>query len=130
MTMLSMPHTADTPQPSPAMSVVAGVDTHKDIHVAAVVNLLGALLGTVSFPATEAGYGALLAWARTFGPVARIGVEGTGSYGAGLSRHLVGEGIEVVDVGQLDWHSSTRWDRLARRLQPSGEDQTGRVGPA
>src|SRR3982751_386794 len=67
---------------------ILGVDTHKDVHVAAVISPVGALLGTQDFPATAAGYRALLAWARTFGAVLRAGVEGTASYGAALNRML------------------------------------------
>ncbi|MER7960105.1 IS110 family transposase [Streptomyces sp. NPDC096030] len=107
MTIFSMPHTADAPQPASVTSVVVGVDTHKDVHVAAVLNLLGSLLAAAAFPVTEAGYSALLAWARGFGQVTQAGVEGTGSYGAGLSRHLAGEGVEVIEVN--------RPDRAARR---------------
>ncbi|MET8102272.1 transposase, partial [Streptomyces sp. NPDC005236] len=74
--------------PAGRPEVVLGVDTHKDVHVAAVVTQLGALLGTCPFPATAAGYRELLDWARSFGSVRRAGVEGTGSYGAALCRYL------------------------------------------
>ena len=47
--------------------VVVGVDTHKDVHVAAVLTALGVLQETKTFPATAAGYQALLAWVGTFG---------------------------------------------------------------
>jgi transposase len=82
--------------------VVLGVDTHKDVHVAAVTTVLGALLGTCPFPATADGYWQLLAWARMVGVVRRAGVEGTGSYGAALTRFLRDEGIEVVEVNRPD----------------------------
>jgi transposase len=82
--------------------VVLGVDTHKDLHVAAVVSMLGALLGSQSFPATAAGYRQLLAWALAFGPVNRAGVECTGSYGAALARHLRTAGVAVAEVNQPD----------------------------
>jgi transposase len=108
MTALSTPCQAVTEQPSAApASVVVGVDTHKDIHVAAVVTTLGALLGSPAFPTTAAGYRELLAWARSFGTVQRAGVEGTGSYGAALSRYLRAEAVQVVEVN--------RPDRAARR---------------
>ncbi|MFF3160198.1 IS110 family transposase [Streptomyces sp. NPDC057910] len=102
----SLSHTTTGPQPLQD-EVVLGVDTHKDIHVAAVLSVLGALLGTREFPATAAGYRELLAWARGFGLLLRSGVEGTGSYGAGLSRLLTTEGVSVIDVN--------RPDRAARR---------------
>jgi len=75
-----------------------GVDTHLDVHVAAALDELGALLGTESFATTPAGYGELVDWFESFGPLARVGVEGTGSYGAGLARSLLARGVEVVEV--------------------------------
>jgi transposase len=85
-----------------AVDVVLGVDTHKNVHVAAVLTGLGALAGTSTFPTTAAGYRQLLAWAQTFGQVRRAGVECTGSYGAALTRHLLQAGVEVIDVNQPD----------------------------
>jgi transposase len=78
--------------------IVGGVDTHLDVHVAAAVDLVGGLLGVESFPTTPAGYHDLSSWLSSFGPVERVGVEGTGSYGAGLARHLSASGIVVVEV--------------------------------
>lgn len=69
-------------------AVTGGVDTHSEVHVAAALDSLGALLGTREFPATAAGYADLLVWLGKFGDVALVGVEGTGSYGAGLTRYL------------------------------------------
>ena len=80
--------------------VIGGVDTHKDVHVAAVVDEVGKILDTASFATTAKGYQALLAWLRSFGTLAKVGVEGTGAYGAGLARHLDGEGVEVVEVNR------------------------------
>ena len=68
--------------------VTGGVDTHRDVHVAAALDPLGGLLGTESFSTDPAGYKALLKWLRSFGEVTKIGVEGTGSYGADLALHL------------------------------------------
>jgi transposase len=78
--------------------ITGGVDTHLDVHVAAALDSIGGLLGVESFPADAAGYRRLLAWLRSFGTVALVGVEGTGSYGAGLSRHLQAQGVDVVEV--------------------------------
>jgi transposase len=78
--------------------VVGGVDTHKDLHVAAALDHLGRLQGTAEFPTTPAGYSALLAWLTNFGTVQRIGVEGTGAWGAGLARFLHAAGMDVVEV--------------------------------
>jgi transposase len=82
--------------------VVLGVDTHKDWHVAVVATALGTRLGTASFPATSAGYAELLKWATGFGAVRRAGVEGTGSYGASLTRFLTGAGVAVTEVNRPD----------------------------
>ncbi len=69
-------------------AVVVGVDTHADIHVAVVLSSLGARLGSRLVATTPTGFGELVGWAREFGPVRCFGVEGTGSYGAALARHL------------------------------------------
>jgi transposase len=98
-----MPHLVQHSQDDNAVGeVVLGVDTHKDLHVAAVITSLGALLGSQAFSATKAGYEQLLVWARTFGPVRRAGVECTGSYGAALARRLRVEGVQVIEVNQPD----------------------------
>src|SRR5258706_15607759 len=82
--------------------VVLGVDTHRDEHVASVLTSIGGVMATAAFPTTAAGYTELLGWARSFGVLRRAGVECTGSYGAALSRHLQGAGIDVTDVNQTD----------------------------
>ena len=82
--------------------VVLGVDTHKDIHVAAVLTAIGMVLASATFPTTGAGYRRLLAWARGFGPVGEAGVECTGSYGKALARHLSAEGVKVTEVNSPD----------------------------
>lgn len=80
--------------------VTGGVDTHQDLHVAAVLDQLGRVLGTAAFPTTVAGYRQLLAWLRQHGQLAKVGVEGTGSYGAALARHLAGNDVEVIEVAR------------------------------
>ena len=95
--------------PSDARVVVGGVDTHKDVHVAAVVDDRGKILGTAPFDTTIRGCRALLRWMRSFGELERVGVEGTGAYGAGLARHLSDEGVEVLEVN--------RPNRQMRRLR-------------
>ena len=79
-------------------TITGGVDTHLDVHVAAALNAVGGVLGVESFPADGPGYRRLLAWLRSFGTVVLVGVEGTGSYGAGVTRHLLDKGIRVVEV--------------------------------
>ena len=86
----------DTEVPAPV--VTGGVDTHLDVHVAAALDHIGGLLGTSSFPTTPAGYRNLLGWLQGFGMIARVGVEGTSSYGAGLTRALQVAGVSVVEV--------------------------------
>jgi len=83
-----------------ARAITGGVDTHLDVHVAAALDGVGALLGTEAFPTTPAGYQALLSWLESHGEVTKVGVEGTGSYGAGLSKFLTRAGISVVDVNR------------------------------
>ena len=68
----------------------------------------GRLLGTESFPASAAGYRELLAWLASFGVIDRVGVESTGSYAAGLTRHLVGAGVRVLEVNQPHAHTRRR----------------------
>ena len=92
-----------------ARAVTGGVDTHLDLHVAAALDPTGGLLGVESFATTPAGYRQLLAWMTGFGPVAKVGVEGTGAYGAGLTRFLRRHGVDVVEVD--------RQNRQARRQQ-------------
>jgi transposase len=87
--------------------VTIGVDTHGDVHVAHAKDQLGRRLDTVSIPTTPTGYQDLLAWARGLGQVQAWGVEGTGSYGAGLARYLHKAGQVVLEVN--------RPDRAARR---------------
>ncbi len=81
-----------------ARSVTGGVDTHLDVHVVAALDEKGTLLGVDAFETTRLGYKMLLAWLEDFGPVTLVGIEGTSSYGAGLTRHLHAEGIAVVEV--------------------------------
>lgn len=75
-----------------------GVDTHLDVHVAAVVDANGGVLGVDSFPTTTAGFAALHAWMIGNGTLGRVGVEGTGAYGAGLARFLRRADVDVVEV--------------------------------
>ena len=85
-----------------ARGITGGVDTHRDVHVAAALDPLGGLLGSESFSTDSAGYKALLSWLEAFGDVTKIGVEGTGSYGAGLTRYLKRVGVEVIEVDRPD----------------------------
>ena len=95
-------------------AIIGGVDTHQDLHTAAVVNLDGAVLGDESFSTTRAGYRAMLRWLRSHGELLRVGVESTGSYGAGITRHLALSGVPVLEV--------TGPDRAGRRAR--GKDDS------
>ncbi len=88
--------------------VVGGVDTHKDLHVAAIVDERDRVLGTGCFATTRQGYRQMLAWMRSFGNLRRIGIESTGSYGAGLLRFMQKAGIEVMEVTTPDKHDRRR----------------------
>lgn len=82
--------------------VILGVDTHLDVHVGVVIDAVGRVQGTLAIATTPSGYGQLLAWAQRFGVLRRAGVEGTGSYGSGLTRFLEARGITVVEVNRPD----------------------------
>ncbi len=83
-------------------AITGGVDTHADAHVAAALDPIGGLLGVQEFPATATRYARLLGWLAGFGTVALVGIEGTGSYGAGLARHMAAAGVRVVEVDRSD----------------------------
>lgn len=85
---------------SDAEGNVGGVDTHKDCHMAAVVNSVGKVVATESFRNDRAGHQQLASWLVEHGTLRRVGVEGTGSYGAGLARHLSRSGLTVVEVNR------------------------------
>jgi transposase len=89
---------AMTTMTQPLRYVTGGVDTHKDLHVGAVLDGTGRLLGTESFPTTTAGYRQLWRWLRAHGEVVAVGVEGTGAWGAGLARFLTAQGVVVHEV--------------------------------
>jgi transposase len=89
-------------------TVVGGVDTHKDLHVAAVVDEYDHVLGTHCFPATRQGYRQMLQWMQSFGVLRQVGVESTGTYGAGLLRYLQAAGVEVLEVTTPDKHDRRR----------------------
>ena len=74
------------PTPPEARTVIVGVDTHKYVHVAVAIDSWGIRLGDQAFVADSGGYQALITWAETHGRIEAFGIEGTGSYGAGLAR--------------------------------------------
>ncbi|XKH52868.1 transposase [Citricoccus nitrophenolicus] len=88
------------PAVRPVTTVTIGVDTHSQLHHAAVLDQHGQLLGDRQFTTDIAGYQELLDWAASYGIINAAGVECTGSYGAGLTRHLLAAGIDVVEVNR------------------------------
>lgn len=78
--------------------IIIGVDTHKSNHIAVAINAHGARLGAITIPTTRKGYSDLETWASAFGCIKAFGIEGTGSYGAGLSRDMLARGHLVLDV--------------------------------
>jgi len=108
-------------------AITGGVDTHAEVHVAAALDPTGGLPGVKEFPVTAAGYASLLGWLAEFGTVALVGIEGTGSYGAGLARHMAAAGVRVVEVdraGRQDRRRQGKSDPLdavsAARAAQSG----------
>lgn len=94
--------------------VVGGVDMHKDLHVASVVNYEDQVLGTQSFATTRQGYRLTLVWMRSFGELQRIGIECTSSYGTGLLRYMQSAGVDVLEV--------TTPDKQDRRRRGKNDD--------
>ena len=91
-----------------ARKVIVGVDTHKHVHVAVAIDTWGIRLGDRSCAADSDGYQQLITWAERHGRVAAFGIEGTGSYGAGLARAVRRAGHQVLEVN--------RGDRRTRRI--------------
>ena len=89
--------------------VILGVDTHLDVHVAVLIDGVGRVIATTSVPTTTLGYEQLIDWARGFGRLARAGIEGTGTYGAALTRRMQENGVLVIEVN--------RPNRSRRRLR-------------
>src|SRR4029453_2052652 len=84
----------------PGVTVIGGVDTHKNTHYAGAIDDQGRLLGHREFAATDDGYRQLLAWMRSHGDLRSIGVESTGSFGATLTRYLTAAGVEGIEVNR------------------------------
>lgn len=99
--------------------ITVGVDTHLDLHVAVALDHLGRRLDDLTVPTTEAGYAKLLRWAEALGSLERVGIEGAGSFGAGLARYLREKGMEVLEVGRpkrRDQHRSGKSDPIDAEL--------------
>ena len=119
--------------PEERVDVIVGVDTHTDTHAAVAIDLQGRRLDVLEIDATPAVTRRLLAWARQLGEVTSVGVEGTGSYGVGLSRFLTGAGIAVIEVGRVNRQHRRRFARVRPRRRggrcPGGAVRTGNRRP-
>lgn len=111
------------------IEVTGGVDTHKDTHTAAALDASGRLLGHREFAATAAGYAALLAWLGTLGQLVRVGVEGSGVYGAGLARFLQAAGVELVEVDRPD-RKTRRWQGKSDPVDAEAAARAAQAGRA
>ncbi|WP_396643342.1 transposase [Microbacterium sp.] len=120
--------------------IVGGVDTHKLTHHAAIVDAAtGKLLGDQEFAANTDGYKRMRAWFAGHGTIARIGIEGTGSYGAGLQRHLQAHNVTVIEVARQNRQRTSRSrqvrsdrcdqrrPRHTQRNSNHGPERSGRV---
>ncbi|WIY24753.1 IS110 family transposase [Parasedimentitalea psychrophila] len=87
-----------------ATDIIIGVDTHKSIHVAVAINEQGTRLAAISVPTNSKGYMELDNWSRSLGSVQAFGIEGTGPYGAGLSRYLMSLGLNIVAVTRPNYY--------------------------
>ena len=94
--------TTRMPTPPDTRKVIVGVDTHKYVHVAVAIDSWGIRLRDEAFVADSGGYQALITWAETHGRIEAFGIEGTGSYGAGLARAVRRAGHRVVEVNRGD----------------------------
>jgi transposase len=113
-------------RPNTKVAVILGVDTHLDFHAAVAMDHLGRRLGEFSVPTTVKGYERLLCWAEDFGHVRCVGVEGTSSYGAGLTRHLRARSIEVLEVERPERRRrSSR--RSVEKTDPSDAEAAARA---
>jgi transposase len=98
--MISLPNLMVPANPSGETVVFGGVDTHAATHTVAAVSQHGVSLGHATFPADPAGYHNLVGWLDRLGEIARVAVEGTGSYGAGLAECCRRAGVEVFEVSR------------------------------
>ena len=87
---------------APERKVVIGIDTHKHLHVAVALNALGARIGERTVAADSRGYEEIQDWARSLGRPWAIGIEGTGSYGAGIASYLRRAGHRIIEVNRGD----------------------------
>ena len=97
--------------PDDNIGIIVGVDTHTDTHTAVAIDHLGRRLESIEIRSDAAGYQALLEWAQSLGELRCFGIEGTGSYGVGLSRHLADAGATVIEVGRVNRQHRRRYGK-------------------
>lgn len=128
--MPTMTHPAPDPQPSSSTArVTGGVDTHKDTHTAVVLDAHGRLLGHRQFPTIPTGYAGLLRWLRSHGELDKVGIEGTGAYGAGLAQHLRVAGVELVEIDRPD-RKTRRWQGKSDPVDAEAAARAAQTGRA
>lgn len=93
--------------PESSTAVIDGIDTHGDTKVVASLDERGQLLATATFPTSPGGHTDLEAWLLGFGPIAVVGIEGTGCWGAGNNRALRTAGHRTVEVERPTARSDT-----------------------
>lgn len=86
------------PKPAAQTDLVAGVDTHSDTHTLAILTGVGTVVSTETFTADKRGYQDVITALADAGGVTLVGVEGTNSYGAGLTRALTRADYTVTEV--------------------------------
>jgi transposase len=97
--------------PEARIEVIVGVDTHAETHAAVAIDRQGRRLDGIEIEANPAGYRTLLEWAHQLGELSAVGVEGTGSYGVGLSRFLGAAGVTVIEVGRVNRQHRRRYGK-------------------
>ena len=97
--------------PEDITEVIVGVDTHTDTHTAVAIDSFGRRLGSIEIPADARGCRSMLEWARRLGELSCVGVEGTGLYGAGLTRFVTDSGVSVVEVGRVNRQHRRRYGK-------------------
>ena len=124
-----------TTMTDPGTRVTAGVDTHRDVHMVAALDERGGRLGVEAFTADADGYRKALRWLESFGTVELVGVEGTGTYGAGITRYLHAQGVVVIEVTcpnrqrRRSHGKSDPVDALSAAHAAQGGDATARAKP-
>src|SRR5205809_5322011 len=119
------------------LDYIVGVDPHRDTHALAIVEVrTGVVVFEASVRADSTGYEEALRLAEEYAPGRRaFAIEGTGSFGAGLTRFLTGRGEQVLEVGRLrrERRSGGKTDaldavRAARSVLTSERPATPRAG--